>query len=118
MKSKTETIMVNIIGLWALSGCVGAQDAPVGMAPPPMASSYGKVQPLVGWDAKRLIAQYGEPRLDIRDRTVRKLQFMTGGCVLDTYLYAPARGREPLVTHIDTRHSDGSDADPASCGVK
>ncbi|MCP5398258.1 MAG: hypothetical protein R3E11_01980 [Sphingobium sp.] len=101
-----------------LSACVAPQGGPGGMAPPPMAARYGKPQPLVGWDAGRLIARFGEPRLDIRDRTVRKLQFMTGGCVLDTYLYITARGREPVVTHIDTRRSDGSDIDPSNCGIR
>ena len=88
------------------------------MPPPPMAATYGARQPLVGYDARRLIAAYGEPRLDIRDRTVRKLQFMTGGCVLDTYLYTTARGREPTVTHIDTRLPDGREIDPARCGIR
>lgn len=83
-----------------------------------MAASYGKPQPLLGYDAKRLIGQFGEPRLDIRDRTVRKLQFLVGGCVLDTYLYTTARGREPVVTHIDTRYPDGNDADPENCGIR
>jgi hypothetical protein len=118
MASKIKVMLSNAAGLLMLPGCVGGRDAPVSTAPPPMAMAYGKAQPLVGWDVKKLTAQYGEPRLDIRDRTVRKLQFVTGNCVLDTYLYAPSKGREPVVTHIDTRHPDGSDADPASCGVK
>tara|TARA_R110000782_G_scaffold117364_3_gene207634 strand:- start:61630 stop:62016 length:387 start_codon:yes stop_codon:yes gene_type:complete len=118
MADKTNALLANMTGLMLLSGCVGAPGGNVGMTPPPMATAYGKPQPLVGWDAKRLIARYGEPRLDIQDRTVRKLQFMTGRCVLDTYLYVTARGREPTVTHIDTRHSDGSDADPAKCGIR
>lgn len=83
-----------------------------------MAATYAKPQPLVGYDAKRLIDQFGEPRLDIRDRTVRKLQFATGGCVLDTYLYATARGKEPVVTYIDTRTPQGKDIDPAACGIR
>ena len=106
-----------LIAATLLSACVAPQGGPGTMAPPPMAARYGKAQPLVGWDARRLIAQFGEPRLDIRDRTVRKLQFMTGGCVLDTYLYVTARGREPVVTHIDTRRTDGGDIDPSSCGI-
>ena len=100
-----------------LSACVSAQGGRADIAPPPMAVRTGKPQPLVGWDAKRLISRFGEPRLDIRDRTVRKLQFVTGRCVLDTYLYVTARGKEATVTHIDTRYSNGSDADPAGCGI-
>jgi hypothetical protein len=42
---------------------------------------------------------------------------MTGDCVLDAYLYTTARGKEPTVTYIDTRRTDGSDVDPAACGI-
>ena len=62
-------------------------------------------------------SRFGEPRLDIRDRTVRKLQFMTGGCVIDAYLYATARGKEPIVTHTDARTPEGRDVDLAVCGI-
>ena len=119
---KSKLILLCALGTSVLSACVGP---PAGrgagtMQPPPLTSRYGKAQPLVGLDAKRLIEMFGEPRLDIRDRTVRKLQFMTanGRCVLDTYLYVTARGREPTVTHIDTRLTDGRDVDPASCGIR
>lgn len=119
---KSKLIVLSALATSVLSACVGP---PAGrgagtMPPPPMASRYGKAQPLVGLDAKRLVAMFGEPRLDIRDRTVRKLQFMTAGgrCVLDIYLYATARGREPTVTHIDTRTTDGNDIDPANCGIR
>lgn len=103
----------------ALSACT-AQDQPdvaALPAPPPMAGAYGPPKPLVGLDAKRLIARFGEPRLDIRDRTVRKLQFMSGECILDAYLYTTTRGKEPTVTYIDTRMPDGADVDPARCGI-
>ena len=105
-----------------LSACVSApvqRPASTGMAPPP-AAQYSRSQPLFGLDAKELSARFGEPRLDIRDRTVRKLQYLTAGgrCVLDVYLYTSARGREATVTHIDTRLTDGSDADPAACGIR
>jgi len=111
-------VVLAVLGPAALSACVapsGGEHA-TGLPPPP-AARYGPPQPLVGYDARRLIARFGEPRLDIRDRTVRKLQFMAGGCVLDAYLYATARGREPTVTHIDTRTPDGTDIDPARCGI-
>lgn len=119
MTSRISAALSSGLLISSLSACVGTADGggPVSTASAPMAAAYGKPLPLVGWDAKRLIAQFGEPRLDIRDRTVRKLQFMTGGCMLDTYLYTTARGREPTVTHINTRRPDGSDADPASCGI-
>lgn len=107
----------------ALSACVSA---PTGQTrggtalPPPPAMQYSRSQPLFGLDAKQLVTRFGEPRLDIRDRTVRKLQFMTAGgkCVLDVYLYATDRGREPTVTHMDTRLTDGRDVDAATCGIR
>lgn len=101
----------------ALSGCTGSGAPPATLPAPPMAGTYGSPKPLIGLDVKRLIVRFGEPRLDIRDRTVRKLQFMTGGCVLDAYLYTTTRGKEPVVTHIDTRMPDGADVDPATCGI-
>lgn len=119
---KSKKMVLPVLGLSFLSACVAPSSTREtgAMPPPPMTSRYGKVQPLTGLDARRLIAMFGQPRLDIQDRTVRKLQFLTGGgrCVLDTYLYATARGREPVVTHIDTRLTNGSEADPASCGIR
>ncbi|MCI4590651.1 hypothetical protein MOK15_11150 [Sphingobium sp. BYY-5] len=83
--------------------------------PGPPASAFTKQGPLLGSDAKHLTQMFGQPRLDIRETTVRKLQFANGRCVLDAYLYAPARGREPVVTHVDARSSTGTDVDPAAC---
>lgn len=108
---------LSLLGALALSGCTASEAPPATLPAPPMAGAYGPPKPLIGLDARRLIARFGEPRLDIRDRTVRKLQFMTGGCVLDAYLYTTARGKEPSVTHIDTRMPDGKDVDPVTCGI-
>src|SRR3546814_4687071 len=48
------------------------------------AAAYGKVpQALVGADARKLVDLLGRPRMDIRERTVGKLQFANGRCVLD-----------------------------------
>lgn len=83
--------------------------------PGPPASAFTKAGPLLGEDAKQLIRQLGTPRLDIREATMRKLQFANGRCVLDAYLYPPAPGKEPVVTHVDARSLAGIDIDPASC---
>ncbi|MDX3901283.1 MAG: hypothetical protein QHC40_12365 [Sphingobium sp.] len=85
--------------------------------PGPPASAFMKVGPLLGNDAKQLTRQFGAPRLDIREDTMRKLQFANGRCVLDAYLYAPAPGKEPVVTHVDARSPIGADIDPASCAA-
>lgn len=104
-----------------LAGCGGGAGVESAGTRPtgPMASQYGQAQgTLIGMDARRLVAMLGTPRLDIRDRTVRKLQFTAGRCILDAYLYAPARGREPVTTHVDTRLATGEDVPFTSCGVR
>jgi len=83
----------------------------------PPASAFMRSGPLMGMDARHLIQQYGAPRLDIRESTMRKLQFANGRCILDAYLYAPAQGKEPVVTHVDARTPAGADIDPAGCAA-
>lgn len=101
-----------------LSGCgaslvpqTGGQAPPVGYAPAKRPQPGG----IVGADARGLQRLFGEPRLDIRDPAVRKLQFANAQCVLDAYLYPPAANREPVVTHVDARNSTGDDMDAAAC---
>jgi hypothetical protein len=100
-----------------LPGCVGP--AAVGTASsPPMRSAahYGSApEGIAGRDARQLIAMFGQPRLDVRERTVRKLQFTNGRCVLDAYLYVTGKKKEPIVTHIDTRLPNGNDTDTGGC---
>lgn len=103
-----------------LAACGGVVAPQAGYTPPPAgppASAFQKQGPLMGSDAKALTHMFGVPRLDIRETTVRKLQFANGRCVLDAYLYAPAKGREPVVTHVDARTPAGADVDPASCAT-
>ena len=106
--------------LMPLAAC-GGRVVPPGPARPlpagPPASAFTKAGPLMGMDARHLTQMFGTPRLDIRESTMRKLQFANGRCVLDTYLYAPARGREPVVTHVDARTPAGADVDPAGCAA-
>ena len=70
---------------------------------------------VIGRDAAALTRMFGPPRLDVHDGAGHKLQFTGTTCVLDTYLYAPRDGAEPVVTHIDARAFDGSDVDRATC---
>ena len=63
---------------------------------------------------RSLIAQFGEPELDVREGEGRKLQFAGPICVLDAYLYSKGH-REPVVTYVDARQPDGRDIDRASC---
>ena len=70
---------------------------------------------VMGRSAAALVALFGTPGLDMREGPARKLQFLGPACVLDAYLYAPRRGGDPVVTHVDTRLPDGRDTDRAAC---
>ena len=101
--------------LLILSACTSPN---VSKAPAPVRTTaiYGKAPvELAGADAQRLMALFGKPRLDMRERTARKLQFANGRCVLDAYLYVLGRRKEPVVAHIDTRLATGADVDQNSC---
>lgn len=104
-----------------LAACGGVVPPPATVAPPPPAgppaSAFTRPGPLIGSSARHLIQMFGQPRLDIREGTMRKLQFANGRCVLDSYLYVPPQGKEPLVTHVDARTPAGTDIDPASCAA-
>ncbi|WP_407985559.1 hypothetical protein [Pontixanthobacter aquaemixtae] len=71
---------------------------------------------VIGADSNALQRQFGEPRLDVREGDVRKLQFSGEACVLDIYLYPLRQGAQPTATYVDARRaSDGLDVDRASC---
>ena len=101
-----------------LAGCAAtpAPRPPVAAAPSvrPAVSAAG-LQAVIGRTAAVLAAQFGKADLDVREGSARKLQFVGPACVLDTYLYPPAGGGEPIVTHVDARLPDGRDMDRASC---
>lgn len=98
-----------------LAACVAPQaPTPTAATPPPLA--LGGLEAVMGATAQRLIAQFGNPDLDLREGPARKLQFLGPACVLDAYLYPPRGGRgDPVVTYIDARQPDGRDMDRASC---
>ena len=73
------------------------------------------LQTVLGQSAEALVAAFGTPALDSREATARRLQFRSGICVLDAYLYPPATGGGAVVTYLDTRLPDGRDIDRASC---
>lgn len=81
----------------------------------PIPANYAGLEAVMGRDAQALLRTLGRPELDVREGSARKLQFATGICVLDTYLYPPGGRGEPVVTHVDARRPDGSDFDRASC---
>lgn len=102
-----------------LAGCVGPQAAPpptTTAPPPPTAYGPGGLESVLGATARALVAQFGNPDLDLREGPARKLQFLGPACVLDAYLYPPRSGRgEAVVTHVDARLPDGREMDRSSC---
>jgi hypothetical protein len=107
-----------LIALASLAGCVAPTTTlppvPARPAPQPTYSRVG-LESVIGQNARALQAAFGRPDADVHEGPARKLQFVGPACVLDAYLYAPARGGEPVVTHIDARLPDGRDIDRASC---
>jgi hypothetical protein len=106
--------------LLVLAGCAAKTERPapaVVRAPPDRVVPYNStgLETVLGRTARMLEAQFGKPALDVREGPARKLQFGGAACVLDTYLYPPKGGGEPIVTHIDARLRDGRDLDRASC---
>ena len=73
------------------------------------------LEAVMGKNAGQLIRLFGNPQLDVAEPPARKLQFASGACILDAYLYPPRNGGEQRVTHIDARRSDGAEVDRASC---
>ena len=103
-----------------LGGCVSSKVEPPAPAvqapaPRPVLQTVIGLESVMGRNARALEALFGRPDLDVREGSARKLQFLSQICVLDTYLYPPAAGGDPIVTHMDARLPDGRDMDRASC---
>lgn len=112
--------------LAACAGQPGGSPRPsANFAPPPPAHvlNLPGLQGVIGADARELIRQFGQPRLDVTEGDARKLQFSGEAkgtakgtdCVLDAYLYPPAGGGEPSTTYVDARSRDGREVDRARC---
>mgnify|MGYP003632309429 FL=1 len=78
-------------------------------------SSVAGLEIVMGKTADQLTRLFGNPQLDISEPPARKLQFASGACILDAYLYPQESGGAQRVTHIDTRRSDGAAVDRVSC---
>jgi hypothetical protein len=81
---------------------------------PPLVTPTG-LDRVMGRNAATLISLFGNADQDVREENSRKLQFSSGICILDAYLYTPAKGKEPLVSYVDARQPDGGSIDRASC---
>ena len=111
----TRTRSAPLLLLALLAACGPAGKIPIVSAPPPPVRIEAGLDRVIGRDARALIGLFGAPDHDMREDPARKLQYASGVCVLDAYLYPPAPGREPLVTHVDARLPTGEDIDRASC---
>jgi hypothetical protein len=97
-----------------LAACGEAAPPPVTAAAiaPPRLTGLDRV---IGHDARNLVMLFGPADQDVWEASARKLQFGSGICILDAYLYPPSNGKEPLVTYVEARQNDGTSIDKASC---
>ena len=101
------------LGLTAAACTAPVARVPVGVVPAVPYTSVG-LERVIGQTAAGLVQLFGQPDADVREGSARKLQFQSGICVLDAYLY-PRGAAEPRVTYLDAREPDGSTIDRASC---
>jgi len=109
-----------LLGAALVAGCVAPAPRSSSVAPPvapPAAHIYTShgLESVIGRGARAITALFGNPDLDIREGSARKLQFTGPACVLDIYLYPPRAGGDPIATHVDARLPDGRDMDRSSC---
>jgi len=82
---------------------------------PEVATAPG-LEVVIEQDATALQRLFGQPRLDVREGDMRKLQFDGTACVLDVFLYPLRTGAEPVATYVEARRpSDGQEVDQAAC---
>jgi hypothetical protein len=107
-----------LLGVLILSACAAtpkpAKVAASVLVSPPLVTPTG-LDRVMGRNAASLIGLFGNADQDVREENSRKLQFSSGICILDAYLYTPAKGKEPLVSYVDARQPDGGTIDKASC---
>ena len=97
---------------FVLAGCAATPPPPAPEPVKPVTRPTG----LIGLTGQEVAHRLGVvPTLQIREGNGTKLQFRTRSCVLDAYLYPPARGGQPLVEHVDTRSPSGADYPEVSC---
>ncbi|MEK6636677.1 MAG: hypothetical protein AABY88_01200 [Pseudomonadota bacterium] len=115
MMLRNATILA---GALILSACATTPTAPKFAKPspvsPPLVSPTG-LDRVIGRNATTLTSLFGNADQDVREDNSRKLQFSSGICILDAYLYTPPKGKEPLVSYVDARQPDGKPIDRASC---
>ena len=107
---------ISLAALLTLAACAETpppRPQPVPARSPPMRPTG--LERVIGANAHALSALFGAPDQTVREESSTRMQFRGPICVLDAYLYPPAKGLEPIVTYIDARQPDGRDIDRASC---
>lgn len=110
---KTPLLVAVIAGL-ALAACTSGGARLQSVSAAPVRYSGVGLERVLGQDAAGLQRLFGQPDAEMREGAAHKLQFGSGICVLDAYLY-PKGGESPRVTYLDARQPDGSPIDRASC---
>jgi hypothetical protein len=109
----------SILPMLILAACGAASQPaakrPQAIAPPPQVRAVAGLDKVMGKDARALVSLFGTADQDVWEASARRLQFAGSACILDAYLYPPAKGKEPVVTHLDARMSDGRPAERGSC---
>lgn len=105
---------IALLPLLALAACATGGARPAAVSAPPRQLPAIGLERVMGQDQPGLVRLFGQPDAEMREGTARKLQFASGICVLDAYLY-PKSGEPPRVTWLDARQPDGSPIDRASC---
>jgi hypothetical protein len=101
-----------------VAACATAPTRPPVAAPTVVRSAPMRpmgLERVLGQTARGLIDLFGNAEQTVKEETATRMQFRSPICVLDAYLYAPSAGRDPVVTYVDARQSDGRDIDRASC---
>lgn len=106
--------LIAISGIAVLASCTTTTAPPIPTTTSRPMDTAG-LERVIGQDAAGLSRLFGDPDQDFRESGARKLQFRGTSCVLDTYLYPPGSGREPVVTYVDARNASGEDVDRAAC---
>ena len=109
-----------VLSVTALFAACATQPIPVqSEQPPPQepkpapANTRGHI---IGLTAEELVQRFGNPALQIREGNSWKLQFRSGLCVLDAYLYPGTNGQTPYkVTYVDTRTPSLGAIDQTAC---
>ncbi len=100
-----------------LAGCATVPAPRASPPPPPAKPTVTTVglERVMGQNAAALTQLFGDPDAEVTEGTGRKLQFSSGICVLDAYLYPKEGGGVPVVSYVDARQRDGRAIDRASC---